>query len=392
MNNPSIRGKGFAILIVSLIFVVSNVANAKFRRPDLEQVPVSDLIANLKKKVEADPENSELRMNLARVYAMAFSQKVEKLQVLKGKPEEAWFGYVPIHVPFSYVKNSSDEKVNEAAKKSLKEAVTHFRKAVELDSENLTAKLSLAWCLDQMGEDMEANESYREIVKVAWEKEKEMTRAGLRWRSVVAEAAGYLIANLDQQKNADEIKALEEKVKVVSKIPRPITPIAIGTRASMGIEEIIDRENSVGFDVDGSNIGRNWTWISQDAAWLVYDRKGNGKIRSGLQLFGNVTFWCFWENGYQAMGSLDSNQDGKLSDDELKHLALWQDKNGNGVSDKGEVKSLREWGIVEISCQCEKIPAKPNSDQINAVAFSKAGVKFADGSTRATYDIVLHQK
>ncbi|MEM7041004.1 MAG: hypothetical protein AAF570_28835, partial [Bacteroidota bacterium] len=90
-------------------------------------------------------------------------------------------------------------------------AIAEFKKAVELVENSLTARLSLAWCNDQAGNDKEAIKMYREIIKKAWEEEKAMTRAGLRWRSVVAEAGGYLKAKLDKEKDKKEIRSLDEK-------------------------------------------------------------------------------------------------------------------------------------------------------------------------------------
>ncbi len=95
----------------------------------------------------------------------------------------------------------------------------------------------------------------------------------------------------------------------------------------------------------------------------------------------------FWENGYEAMRALDDNSDGKLSGAELTGLAIWRDVNSNGISDVGEVKSLAAWGIVELSCAYE---SEDESDVF--IASSKAGVTVADGSTRATYDVVLHRQ
>lgn len=71
-------------------------------------------------------------------------------------------------------------------------------------------------------------------------------------------------------------------------------------------------------------------------------------------MFGSVTFWIFWRDGYEALRSLDDDQDGILSGAELRGMALWQDRNGNGVSDEqGEVRSVAEWGITAISCAGE---------------------------------------
>jgi hypothetical protein len=41
-------------------------------------------------------------------------------------------------------------------------------------------------------------------------------------------------------------------------------------------------------------------------------------LTSALQLFGNVTFWMFWSNGFEAMRALDDNQDGTLAGGELR--------------------------------------------------------------------------
>ena len=117
----------------------------------------------------------------------------------------------------------------------------------------------------------------------------------------------------------------------------------------------------------------------------MYDQRGTGKPESALQLFGNVTFWCFWDNGYEAMRSLDNNHDGKLRDGELQHLALWYDANSNGIADAGEVKPLAEHGIVALSCE-----HKVDTSHADRIPFSPAGVTFKNGETRATFDLLLH--
>lgn len=153
----------------------------------------------------------------------------------------------------------------------------------------------------------------------------------------------------------------------------------------MTAADIEDRAAAVAFDADGSGLKRRWTWINPKAAWLVHDPKRTGKVDSALQMFGGVTFWLFWETGYDAMAALDDNRDGRLSGKELDGLALWHDANGNGVCDPGEVKPLAEYGIVSLACKYERDRSHP--DQI---AHAKAGVTFANGRTRPTFDLVLH--
>src|SRR5262249_30913019 len=140
-------------------------------------------------------------------------------------------------------------------------------------------------------------------------------------------------------------------------------------------------------DADGTGLQKKWTWITKDAAWLVYDPKATGKIDSGLQLFGNVTFWMFWSDGYAALRVLDDNRDGELKGDELKGLALWHDANGNGIADPGEVKPLSEYGIVAVSCKAEVLKGHPDR-----IKYSVKGVTFKDGTTRPTFDLILKAK
>jgi hypothetical protein len=151
------------------------------------------------------------------------------------------------------------------------------------------------------------------------------------------------------------------------------------------VEDLLDVNARVAFDVDGQRRGAAWSWITPEAGWLVHDRAGQGKITSGLQLFGNVTFWMFWDNGYQALAALDDNADGKLAGAELAGLAIWRDANSNGASEPGEVRPLAEYGIVALSCR-----AQPDRERAETVAaWSPSGVQFRDGTTRPTYDLVL---
>jgi hypothetical protein len=111
---------------------------------------------------------------------------------------------------------------------------------------------------------------------------------------------------------------------------------------------------------------------------LVYDPSGRGQITSGLQMFGTVTFWIFWRDGYEALSALDDNGDGILSGAELRGLALWQDVNKNGVSEPGEVVPVAEFGIASLSCA--------RQTHASGIPWNPAGVTFRDGSSRPTFD------
>ena len=372
------------VLVLGLFAAISTSLHARYARPMLEEIPIERLVKNLTELAEKNPKDAKLRFNLARVHAMAYASKTDKTEIQSGKEAQgAWFGFGPKHLPFNVVKTDDAEAQKKAAAQ-LEFAIKEYTKALELDPTMLPAQLGYAWCLEQEGKKDEAIKEYRRAIELGWEKEKN-ARGGLAPKWIVAEAGGYLKPLLDATKDKAEIDQIDERIDILNKKPRAVTPIAIPLQADLAASEIEDRTASVPFDVDGTGLPQAWTWIKPNAAWLVYDQRGTGKPESALQLFGNVTFWCFWDNGYEAMRSLDNNHDGKLADGELQHLALWQDANCNGIADAGEVKPLAEHGIVALSCEYQRDTA--HADRI---PFSPAGVTYKNGETRASYDLLLH--
>ena len=55
-----------------------------------------------------------------------------------------------------------------------------------------------------------------------------------------------------------------------------------------------------------------------------------------------------WEDGYQALALLDMDHNRRLSGKELAPLALWFDKNRDGISQPGEVRTLSSLHVVAI--------------------------------------------
>jgi tetratricopeptide (TPR) repeat protein len=357
---------------------------AMYIRPDIIKVPVDRLIKNLESQAVSKPDDASVLLNLARLHAMAYALKTDTAEVWKGKENAgAWFGYEPRHVPFD-AQPSQNEAQLRVAREHLSKAIELYQRVVAMDPDNLTAALGYAWCLDQSGDKETAIQEYRKVIEAGWQKEKDMKTAPLGFHSVTAEAARYLIPLLDPDKDEAEIAALKKRMQQLSMVPRPITPIAIPLRNGIGLSGIQDEAASVAFDADGTGLRKKWTWITEDAGWLVWDPPKTGKVTSSLQMFGSVSFWLFWENGYRALSSLDDNHDGKLSGKELEGLAIWQDLNRNGLCEPGEVRTLREWGIVALSCEYVR-----GDEASGAAAYSPRGVVFGDGSTRASYDVIL---
>jgi hypothetical protein len=372
------------------VFVAASLApaSAVFPRPTLERVPVDRLIANLERSTAANPKDVERWINLARARAMAFSSKSSTIPVLAGRELDGpFFGSVGPHVPFSTVTEASDQEAQKAAQAHLAAAVSSYEWALRINPFNTVARLGYGWCLQQAGEREEAIMQYRRVIEEEWPRERTRTGFGPATGPITSEAAGYLIPLLDPRRDAAEIARLREYLVELKKKGRAVTPIAIPLVRDLPVEQMLDRRARVRFDADGSDLDRIWTWIDPRAGWLVYDQIGDKQITSALQLFGNVTFWMFWENGYHALCALDDDDSGDLRGAELKHLAIWQDANRNAVSEDHEVRTLSELNIVALSC------AHVTEDESDDyVAMSAKGVTFADGSRRPTYDIILHRE
>jgi hypothetical protein len=369
----------------ALLGLLTTPARGIFLPAEIEKVPIERLTANLEEAVRKDPKNPQTMLSLARAHAMAYSLRSNELPVNKKNPGTVWFGYEPPIVPFNAVAKTDDKEKLKAAKEHLEKALKLYQDALNLKPDDLRAQLGHAWLLTQTDQKATAAAALRKVIDKAWVKEKDMTAAPFGGHTLTGEAAGYLIPLLDPDTDRAEIATLKERREKLRKLPRPVTPIAVPLRDGLAARDLEDRAASVAFDADGTGLRRNWTWITTDAAWLVHDPKQSGRITSGLQLFGSVTFWMFWETGYDVLAALDDDRDGQLRGKELDGLALWHDANGNGVSDPGEVKPLSAHGVVALSCRSERDRHHPDR-----IAFSQSGVTFGDGKTRPTFDLVLH--
>jgi hypothetical protein len=133
--------------------------------------------------------------------------------------------------------------------------------------------------------------------------------------------------------------------------PQPITPIIfrLGEAVTDGLEALLDSRRTVAFDLDGTTRAQRYDWVRPDTAILVWDPIETGRITSGHQLFGSVSFNMFWFDGYRALDALDDNRDGSISGAELIGLAVWFDRNQDGASQPGEVVPIGNTRVASIS-------------------------------------------
>lgn len=400
--------KKVAITLVSLwllLFCAHPVLGLLSSR-ETEDVPIERLIQNLERRLSQNTNEASTLYYLARLETMAAVTTVTNIEVFtkEGIPD---FTYDP-GTPRTY--ELRVDRAREFTKAGhWTNSIRYFERTLALLPKSKTAddrelifpaNLGYGWALDQAGKTNEAIKQYRRTVKMAWEKEvgtrperlintiqgtiNEKKWADWRLRHVLGEISfsqegiGYLLKFLDPVLNAPEIADLKRRQLILSKMIRVVSPVIVPITTETALPTLIAPDASVSFDLDGSGLPRRWGWITDRAAWLVWDPRHTGKITSGLQLFGAVTFWIFWRDGYEPMAALDDDGNGVLEGRELEGLALWRDLNSNGLSEPGEVRPLAEWGIVRLQCHPQQ--------NASGLPFHPEGVTFDGGTNRPTYD------
>ena len=343
-------------------------------------IPTERLIRNLESKLRSDRRNADLLTNLARLHAYTFATKRDTVP----QTADGLFETEPhTDLPAYEMVDAVNPRQRAQATQHLERAIRRYRDALNVDGQHLIARLGLAWCLEQAERKSEAIAEYRTLFDLAWPREQRHSFTTVFKPFVTEEAGRRLLALLGSSASAEETQHIKARIRDVTGLTtRAITPLVVPLHAAWSPQT--PSAHRAVFDADGSGVPRSWSWISPGAAWLVYDDRG-GKIDSALQMFGSVTFWVFWENGYDALCSLDDSGDGMLTGTELQHLALWRDANINGISEPGEVTPVNAHGIVALSCRHTVVPEEDS----RVAAYSAEGVQFRDGSTRPTYDLIL---
>ncbi len=152
---------------------------------------------------------------------------------------------------------------------------------------------------------------------------------------------------------------------------RRIDPLVIDLDGD-GIELTDIKESTAMFDLTGSGFANKVGWVSPDDGFLVWDRNGNGRIDDISEMFGNEK-----DSGFKALALYDTNRDGKIDafDEVFKNLKVWQDKNGDGRTDEGELMSLSDVGIKAINLNTTHTNINQGGNQITEVGT----VEFEDG-------------
>jgi hypothetical protein len=392
----------FRIGLVVALSMICGKASARFAMP--RDVPVERLIKNVGAYVKEHPKDAMGYYMLGRVNYLALSLKSKTVRAF----EQA--GGLP-SMPQRFQEAGPDKPSDDELKAYLAAAAENFSKAIEMEPKNGLFHLGLASLMDaaansglELGavpgmkpDDKPATgkEAWQEAAIAEFAKAHELRikedskiteRPIHGLDSLVSYEAGKRYVAMVKARGAkgDEaarMAAVEKALKDLDAKPRgPITPVVFSYEGAAGLGQLLDRTRTTQFDLDGTGRPQSWPWVKRDTAILVWDPRATGRIESGRQLFGSVTWWVFWRDGYAALDALDDDRDGWLSGDELKGLAVWRDANGNGVSDAGEVTPIESAGITAIATRA--------TGREGASPSNGAGLRLKDGRVVGTWDWV----
>jgi hypothetical protein len=381
-------------------------------------VPVDRLITNTTAYIKEHPEDAMGPYTLARIHYLALATGSSRLLGTDRNQRNA-LPTVDEPLPPGTRGSSSPAPKQQAwteaqLRDHLNQAVENYRKALRMDEKNELFHLGLASVSQaalnagfKLGpipgaeaaappKDGDFASLWREQAIEEYLKAYELSdgkKAGITYGHL---STGILLVLLQAEAGQKYVELVTARgvrdterqtvIKVRTALPElrdvrheiVITPIIFRLSEAAPLKQLLDPQKTVTFDLDGTRRPQRYSWLRPDTGILVWDPSNAGKIVSGHQLFGSVSFHMFWSDGYRALDALDDNRDAELRGSELKGLAVWFDRNQNGVSESGEVIPIDRTGIAAISVRATSC--------VGASLANESGLTMTDGRVLPTYD------
>ncbi|RYF38528.1 MAG: hypothetical protein EOO27_50660, partial [Comamonadaceae bacterium] len=139
-------------------------------------------------------------------------------------------------------------------------------------------------------------------------------------------------------------------------------------------------------DIDGDGRQEHSAWVSEADGVLVWNKYGDAVVHDSSQ----YSFAQYGAAGATDLTGLaakfDTNADSLFDarDELFAEFSVWQDSNGNGVSDAGEVRTLASVGITSIGLLSDGIVARPAEGVVEA---GRTRATMVDGSMMVVADV-----
>ncbi len=153
-----------------------------------------------------------------------------------------------------------------------------------------------------------------------------------------------------------------------------------------GVELTSLDESSAFYDISGDGYRNKMGWAGKDDGILVFDKDSDGVIKDRDEI-AFVDYKQGAETDLEGLTAFDSNNDGVLDnkDDKWNQFGVWQDKDQDGETDRGEFKSMQDMGISSIDLSSDQKQHKNNGN----IVYGLGNYTRSDGSTHTFADTGL---
>ena len=378
-----------------------------------QPIPVTRLVKSLSEQIAKNPDDVQAIFTLGRVHYFAFSGATDVVNVSRDdSPRPTLYDSFGERGKGMEARAKATRPLSEAERLAhLKNALTYLKRAASMKQaghlvEDGLYELCLACALEEGAPFASSVGPIADIPlgSAAWldaaivnyghafdkaaegdSKLKSMPMWGLSPLVSYEAARSYarLVGARGVAPTAAEQPRLDRMARLIATMkslpPGPVSPLVFSMERRADLAELLSTR-VVRFNLSGSNLPQRYAWVQPDTAILVWDPRANGRITSGRQLFGSVTWWMFWDDAYQALHVLDDDRNGWVEGPELAGLALWFDRNQDGLSDPGEVVPIEATQIVAIATQA--------TGRTGNAPMNPSGLRLRDGTLLPTYDWV----
>jgi poly(A) polymerase Pap1 len=100
---------------------------------------------------------------------------------------------------------------------------------------------------------------------------------------------------------------------------------------------------------------------------LAYDRNSDGRINDGRELFGDANGAS---DGFAELRKYDSDGNNRIDglDPIFAELRIWQDKDGDGLSDENELKNMEAYDIRAIDLTARQTDSRIAGNTIAGIS------------------------
>jgi Ca2+-binding RTX toxin-like protein len=153
-----------------------------------------------------------------------------------------------------------------------------------------------------------------------------------------------------------------------------------------GVELVAPEDSTSAYDVAGDGRRVRTGWVHADDALLALDRNGDGTI-AGTNEISFVGDLPGTTSDLEGLKAFDTDGSGSLDagDARFGDFLVWQDADGDGVSQPGELKSLTDAGIVSIGLT--RTPTRINPTGPGNLLTATAEFVRADGTYGVAGDV-----